>query len=214
MVGVDVVIGLGRSVLEGMAAARATYVYGAAGGDGWVTPERYASFEADGFAGTSSGRALGLERLAADLATWEPTMGESNRDLVAAHHNAREHAISLIDLGRTLTRSSSSDVLLSDELAHLVRLQWHSEARAVASQSEAKQLHLRLGEQDREIARLTTRVAEADAEIAFLKGTRRYRLAARIAAPLDRLRAATGVRTWVLTDHNSGEGGIRTPERG
>lgn len=218
MVGVDVVIGLGRSVLEGMAAARAAYVYGVVGGDGWVTPERYPNLEADGFAGTLSGRAFDVDRLAADLATWEPTMGELNRDLASAHHRAREHAISLIDLGRTLARSSPSDVSLSDELAHLVRLQWHSEARASASQFEAvglrsslaeleleaqalrsasadaEQLCSRLGEQDLEIAKLAARVAEADAELAFLKGTRRYRLASRIAAPLDKLRTVTGIR--------------------
>ena len=46
------VIGLGRSVLEGMAGGRAAYVYGIVGGDGWVTPERYPLMEADGFAGS------------------------------------------------------------------------------------------------------------------------------------------------------------------
>ena len=49
----DLVIGLGRSTLEAMAAGRAAYVYGVIGGDGWVTPERYVAMEADGFAGTA-----------------------------------------------------------------------------------------------------------------------------------------------------------------
>ncbi len=54
--GAKLVIGLGRSVLEAMAAGRAAYVYGVIGGDGWVTPERYPAMEADGFAGTSAAR--------------------------------------------------------------------------------------------------------------------------------------------------------------
>jgi hypothetical protein len=50
----DLVIALGRSVLEGMAAGRAVYVYGVVGGDGWLTPDRYPVMEADGFAGLSN----------------------------------------------------------------------------------------------------------------------------------------------------------------
>lgn len=217
--GADVVIGLGRTVLEGMAASKAAYVYGIAGGDGWVTPERYPTMEADGFAGTSSGQVVvDVDRLAADLAGWEPTMGELNRDLASGHHNAREHAISLIELGRSLTYSPSADVALSDELAHLVRLQWHSEGRAIASQIEAaslraslaeleleaivlrtaatdaQQLRVCLDERNQETAELAARAAEADARLALLKGTRRYRVGSRLAAPLDRLRTTAGFR--------------------
>jgi uncharacterized small protein (DUF1192 family) len=204
--GVELVIGLGRSVLEGMAAARAAYVYGVVGGDGWVTPESYPALEADGFAGTSSGElTVDLDRLAADLAAWDPGMGELNRDLASAHHNAREHAIALIDLGRTLARSPSADVSLSDELAHLVRLHWHSEARAMASQIDATSLRASIteleleiaalqAEHDRKTAELTARVVDADARLTSLKSTRRYRFTSRLVAPLDRLRAATGLR--------------------
>jgi hypothetical protein len=214
--GAEIVIGLGRTVLEGMAAGRATYVYGSAGGDGWVTPERYPTMEADGFAGTSSKEVVvDPDRLAADLAGWDPTMGELNRDLAAAHHNAREHTIALLDLGRTLTRAPASDVPLSHELAHLVRLQWHSEGQAVASQIElanlrsslaeleheaaglrtsVDELRLSVGEQERLAAEMAGRAAHAEAQLVSLKRTRRYRLASRLASPLDRLRQAVGVR--------------------
>jgi hypothetical protein len=198
--GAEIVIGLGRTVLEAMAAGRAAYVYGKVGGDGWVTPERYPAMEADGFAGTASADiVIATDRLVADLGCWEETMGELNRDLTSAHHSAREHAISLVHLARTLTRSPPVDVSLAGELAHLVRLQWHSESRAVTSQIEAARLRASLAERELEAVNLRAQLAAAElqraegqAQLAGLRRTRRYRLASRLAAPLDRLRDVGG----------------------
>lgn len=55
---VDIVVGYGRSVLEGMASGRAAFVYDHSGGDGWVTAESYRMLEANGFAGSASDVAL------------------------------------------------------------------------------------------------------------------------------------------------------------
>jgi hypothetical protein len=181
--GAKLVIGLGRSVLETMAAGRAAYVYGVIGGDGWVTPERYSSMEADGFAGTSAASiVLDRARLADDLRSWHENMGEVNRDLAAAHHSAREHATELVSLARGLAACPPIEPSLGDELAHLVRLQWQTEGRTAAA----------LGEADR----LSSRLAQAEANVGAayelleaFRSTRRYRLACRIASPLDRIRA-------------------------
>ncbi len=107
----DLVIALGRSVLEGMAAGRAVYVYGVVGADGWVTPARYPAMEADGFAGLSD-RELSIDgpRLTSDLAGWEPSMGEVNRDLVFSHHEAREHAIELLSIAQRFGSPNRSSV--------------------------------------------------------------------------------------------------------
>jgi hypothetical protein len=216
----DLVIGLGRSVLEAMAAGRAAYVYGIVGGDGWVTPDRYPEMEADGFAGTSrSELTIDADRMAADLGAWNQKMGELNRDLTSAHHGAREHATALVNLARHPENPSPPrELSLSDELAHLIRLQWRSEARAAASQAEAARLRSLLAELELDTATLRTqtadaarvrslhaeieleaatlraRLAKADADLTRLRGTRRYRLACRIAAPLDRLRGLGGVK--------------------
>jgi hypothetical protein len=95
-------------------------------------------------------------------------------------------------------------VAASEEMAHLVRLQWRSELRAVAGVREASSLRALLGDRERELAALQDQhsqtkgalaqaqavQAEAEAALAYLRNTRRYRLASRLAAPLDSLRAA------------------------
>ncbi|HEY2435980.1 MAG TPA: hypothetical protein VGH93_02285 [Solirubrobacteraceae bacterium] len=230
--GSRLVIGLGRSVLEAMAAGRAAYVYGVIGGDGWVTPERYASMEADGFAGTSATDVvIDGPRMADDLRAWDEQMGGLNRDLVAAHHTAREHAIELVNLARRLDASPAAGPSVNEELAHLIRLQWQTEARAMANLAEADRVSTLLAQAHEDVAQLASvaqatneqleaaqnaaRAADeqrealqasvAQAQIAVaqaqsaaraaheqleeLRNTRRYRLACRIASPLDQIRA-------------------------
>ncbi len=213
--GAKLVIGLGRCALEAMAAGRATYVYGVIGGDGWVTPESYPAMEADGFAGTSAPDVvIDGARLAEDLGSWDETMGQLNRDLVAAHHTAREHAVELVKLARRLETSQLVEPSPGEELAHLVRLQWQTEFRAIENLAEADRLRSRLAQADANLrqseARAIESVAEADRlrtalaqmeaaasaanqRLEALQSTRRYRLACRIASPLDRMRARLGL---------------------
>jgi hypothetical protein len=192
----DMVIGLGRSVLEAMAAGRAAYVYGNLGGDGWITPENYSMVEANGFAGTANERmVIDGDRLSHDLRRWNAAMGGLNRDLICAHHGVDEHAVALVNLAREHRRSAPREVAPSEELARLVRLQWRSELRAVAGVREASSLRALVSDRERELAALKAQhsraigaLAEAQAAMADLRNTRRYRVACRIAAPLDSLR--------------------------
>jgi hypothetical protein len=192
----DIVIGLGRSVLEGMAAGRAVYVYGIVGGDGWVTPKRYPAMEADGFAGLSA-KELTMDpaRLTDDLGRWNQTMGEVNRDLVFAHHEAREHAIELVCLARRFDGPRSAETKAGDELALLIRREREAYTRAVAAFAEANRLRSLLGAREQQTAALDAQLADAGAYIAKLENrldalrrTRRYRLAGLVALPLDHTR--------------------------
>lgn len=196
----DIVIGLGRSVLEGMAGGRAAYVYGLIGGDGWVTPERYPAMEADGFAGTSAGDVIvDAERLASDLGSWNDSMGLVNRDLVQAHHTVGEHAAELVDLVRRLSASAPREPSHGDEFARLVRLQREAESQAAIRGAEADRLRSHLVQRDLAAATLQAQLAEALADHAArerleaLQSSRRYRLACRIAEPLDRIRRVGGM---------------------
>jgi hypothetical protein len=197
----DIVIGLGRTALEAMAAGRATYIYGAMSGDGWVTPESYPAFEADGFAGLSNGRVIDADQLAADLMQWRPEMGEANRDLAYTHHAIRPHAIALVRVARELAAAPAagsnggSASWPGDELARLVRLEWQMFGRAMHEANENEQLRAQRLTCEQELERLRARVAELEASahgaqqsMAELTATRRYRLAASIAAPLDWVR--------------------------
>jgi hypothetical protein len=183
---VDVVIGLGRCVLEAMACRRAAYVYGVAGGDGWVTPSSYAELEADGFSGQVTRVPLDLDALAATLRDWDVAMGHDNRALAAAHHGALGHATALIELARDLGSPDREPLTHAQELARLVRAEWYARGRYAGVAEDNRGLRVRLAEAERQVER--SRAGEA-AHARALRATRRYRLACRIAAPLDRARA-------------------------
>lgn len=162
--GADIVVGKARAIVEAMACGRAAYVYDHNGGDGWVTPDRYERLEADNFGGQAEGIPITRERLVADLAAYRPEMGPANRDLAIAHHSAAKHSQELVSLFRRLApRREPLDAPLR-ELARLVRLQWQLESRLHTLSYEAQ----------------TSRE-----ENERLRATRRYRLGAVLAKPLD-----------------------------
>jgi hypothetical protein len=174
---VDIVVGKGRALLEGMSCGRAAYLFDSAGCDGWVTPDSYPTLEADAFAGQATGRAGTPAVLAADLAAYHPGMGTANRDLVIAHHGVRRHTQRLVDLLEGALGASAappSDPARFEELDRLTRAQWRLEDRAAGLARENDRLH--------------ARILELEAEAEALRRTRRYRVATAIGRPLDTLR--------------------------
>jgi len=196
----DLVIGYGRSVVEGMAGGRAAYVLDHDGGDGWVTPESWAAHDAGAFAGRSTDRIVDLRRMGEDLRRYDAVMGVANRDLAVLHHGARQHANALVGILRELGGAEAHPAPI-DEMARLVRLAWRSESRAqelVREISEIKEAeHARLAEMWKRIndaeerSRLADeREARARTDLVDLRTQRRVRLANALSRPLDRLRAA------------------------
>ncbi len=192
----EIVLSLGRGAIEAMSCGRAAYVFGDAGGDGWVTPETYPALEADGFSGRALGEAIGVERLAAELAEWRQELGELGRDLACAHHSADDHCLSLVELFESIDGGRAPDPETAAELARLVRLEWnqnHDTRLAMAHTDEARR---RVVELDAEVARLQAEsAAEREyaehlvEELGRLRATRRYRYADLLFRPLDRFRA-------------------------
>ncbi|HEY5317335.1 MAG TPA: hypothetical protein VIJ20_05105, partial [Solirubrobacteraceae bacterium] len=189
----DIVIGLGRTALEAMAAGRAVYVYGQVGADGWVTPESYPRMEADGFAGMATGKALDGETLAAELRAWSPEMGEANRDLACAHHGARAHVTELLELAQRIGSDGDCAAAavpdgwaLAHELARLVRLEWQARTRAATAVREASHFRaererleaelVSAGELERQLELSQGRVIDAERRLAEHLATRRWRL--------------------------------------
>jgi len=174
---VDIVVGKGRALLEGMSCARAAYLFDSAGCDGWVTPDSYATLEADAFAGQATGRTATPEALSGDLAAYDPGMGTANRDLVTAHHGVRHHGEQLVELLKSAVADggvTAPALERLDELDRLARAQWRLEDRAAGLARENDRLH--------------TRILELEAEAKALRQTRRYRVATAIGRPLDTLR--------------------------
>jgi hypothetical protein len=184
----DAVLGLGRSALESMAAARAALVLGPLGGDGWVTPINYSQIEGDGFVGQATARVLDRSALVSELSSWEPTMGNYNRDMVARHHDVRQHASELVALAREIGAPNTTPYGCEAELARLVRLE-HQRTNAVyAARRESDRL---VGELDQAHEREHQLREELDRErVRFqaLLATRKWRAAAALARPLDAVR--------------------------
>jgi glycosyltransferase involved in cell wall biosynthesis len=150
----DIVIGKARVIVEAMASGRAAYVYDHNGGDGWVTPDRYALLEADNFGGQAEPTVIDAERLRRDLAGYSRLMGLANRDLAVVNHSANRHAQSLVELFQRLVPSDRRVVAPFREMARLVRVGWLSEWRAVHWAGEAQRLRAELDDTATERDRL------------------------------------------------------------
>lgn len=95
MYAADVVIGMGRSALEGMAAGRAVLVADESVVAGWVDEQSYPALEDDGFTGWGDPRPQDVAGL---LASYRHDLGPTARRLTARHHGAQEHAVGLVEL--------------------------------------------------------------------------------------------------------------------
>jgi hypothetical protein len=177
--GADIVVGYGRSALEGLAMGRATYIWGHGGGDGWVTPENYSALEADGFSGAATGDVIDADRMRTDFTAYRPELGALGFDLVRAHHSATKHAEALLKVLERAEPPASEAGL--ETLALLVR-------------SETRWMH-RSGELELQYKRLAEELAGELAAIEAERGAE----AERRAAAEDRLRVALGSTSWRLT---------------
>lgn len=138
----DIVVGYGRSVLEAMGLGRAAYVWDRAGGDGWVTPETYAAFEADGFSGAATGALVDASRLRTDFAAYRPQLGTCGFDLVRMHHSAAKHTEALVGQLEGAAAPASGDAL--ETLALLVRAEARATIRAGGLEFESRSLREQL----------------------------------------------------------------------
>jgi hypothetical protein len=148
----DVVMGYGRCIVEAMACGRAAYVYDHQGGDGWVTPESYDAIEAGGFSGRGTGDVITSERMLADLRSYSPQMGIHNRDLAIGRHEARDHAVALVEAlaaSRVSTRAGAD--LPWRELGRLTRVMGRQELDLFAL--------------NRQLARMSERAQDAEARL-------------------------------------------------
>ena len=145
LAGADIVVGLGRGILEGMACGRAAFVYDWSGGEGWVTPDSYPAIEADGFAGRGEA-VIDAEALARGLREYDRAMGPVNRDLVVAHHRANVHVQQLIEIFRGLAPEAERPEAPVADMARLVRLEWRARAELHGVRVENQRLHTELHE--------------------------------------------------------------------
>jgi hypothetical protein len=191
----DIVVGYGRSAIEGMACGKAVYVYDHSGGDGWVTADSYALLEANGFAGSATEAAVDSERLRRDLLDYDPEMGLVNRELARANHDAVNHAAELVPVFKAASPPpEGADPGAMREIARLARVQWAVEGRAAMFRLESELMRERAEAAERTAEERARHVDEAEARLAALLATRRYRIGAVLASPLDGARRLRGMR--------------------
>ena len=184
--GAEIVIGYGRSILEAMACGRAAYVYDWNGGEGWMTAESYPAIEADGISGRSGQVIVDPARLSEDLRRYSASMGPVNHDLVIAHHRAGAHAQQLLELFERLASPTRRSHGPLQEMARLVRLEWHARVEVQALGQENAHLRGLLMESDRERGEAIDRARRVDASraeavaatVRFYETTRSWRLTA------------------------------------
>jgi hypothetical protein len=158
----DIVVAKARAALEAMACHRAVYVFDEFGGDGWITPETYAAFEADNLAGHATPAPRTPAQLAADLADYHPDMGWINGELVRLHHGSRHHARALVEV-LSGPRGAAVEAPVLAEVGRLTRMAWTSERRRIAAQQEAGALRARVVAAEAEAAAAAQDAAELPA---------------------------------------------------
>jgi hypothetical protein len=189
----DIVVGSGRSILEAMACGRAAYVLGRGGGDGWVTGDRYPALECDGFSGLAFGEPIDAERLRHDLAAYSPEMGTVNRTLVVQHHRAGEHAVELVHVvARAGARRRDTVRGPMLELARMVRVQWQTDTRAGGLAHALNRAETALSDAEAHAANVQEWGNTVQSQLDRLKASRRYRVMAWLARPLDAWRRRLG----------------------
>jgi hypothetical protein len=171
----DVVFGKARVIAEAMACGRAAYVFDHNGGEGWVTDANRAALAADNFGGQEHPIAVDAERLADDLARYDPASGLANRDHVVAHHAAHKHAARLVEVLREIAGEGAAarPPAPYEELARMVRLYQRADGHAFAMQAEAHRVagerdsaHERAAHAQARAAHAEGRVADAEARAA------------------------------------------------
>lgn len=178
MADADIVVGYGRSILEGMAMGRAAYVWDRGGGDGWVTPDTYATIEADGFSGAATETVIDAERMTRDFAAYSSELGTVSTDLVRLHHSAAKHAEALVPLLDRAPAPGGEDVHAT--LALLARAEARAGNRAAQFEAEMGRLAARAEEAQRLAASEREARRQAEAQLQLLLNSRTWRLRSRL----------------------------------
>jgi len=169
----DIVIGAGRSALDGLALARAVFVYEEAGIGGWIDDTTHGALERVGFTPLGGHTTNDLKF---ELGRYDATLGATARALAVRHHDAGQHAAALVDIYRQAAPNTTP------------QLDTHVLRREQALTDRIYQLEQRSRRAEWERARSTQELeAQLRSTRAELDATRQS-LSWRITAPLRALR--------------------------
>lgn len=87
----DIVVSLGRGILEGMACGRAAIVYDYQGGDGMISEENITEIRKHNFSGRRFKKNYGVTDLIQEIKKYEKCMGKINREIIL-----KDYSVSLV----------------------------------------------------------------------------------------------------------------------
>jgi hypothetical protein len=138
----DIVVAIGRTAVEAMAAGRAVLVTDEAEFGGWVTSSSYARLEADGFTGLATNDTS--DDLEAILAAYQPDLGVVARQLAVQHHSGQLHAARLVETYQAVAGASRAAVA-PHVVAVLARERHAWEQRVLRAEWASAQAHREAG---------------------------------------------------------------------
>jgi CheY-like chemotaxis protein len=134
----DLVFGLGRSALEAMACKRVVIVYDYNGGDGLVTPERFALLRRRNFSGRTFGKHYTGEELTQEILGYDPAIADALHGAIEAEHDVRGMAGRYTTLYAAAISEARERALSRPELAR----RFHAAVQETLSDADALRAEL------------------------------------------------------------------------
>lgn len=111
----DVVVSLGRGVVEAMLCGRVPLVFDLQGGDGLVTPQNLAELQTCNFSGRRHGKDYTVEELVSELRGYRQEYGGQLREMAVAQYGAEQHMPRLLEIYGSM-RSNLPQPLLPEPI--------------------------------------------------------------------------------------------------
>ncbi|HLG90821.1 MAG TPA: hypothetical protein VI336_01525 [Candidatus Saccharimonadales bacterium] len=94
----DLIISMGRGIIEAMSCGRAVISYSELLGDGYLTPEVYMESRTRNFGGYECQYAFSVEELMAEINKYTKSSGKINRDLALEYHDSVKGTDSILEV--------------------------------------------------------------------------------------------------------------------
>ena len=94
----DIVVSLGRGILEAMACGRAAIVYDYQGGDGMITEENITEIRKHNFSGRTFKKNFDITELILEIEKYQKSMGAINRQIILRDYNASSASERIINI--------------------------------------------------------------------------------------------------------------------
>ena len=134
----DLVFALGRSALEAMACKRVVIVYDYNGGDGLVTPDRFALLRRRNFSGRTFGKLYTEDELAREILGYDPAIAGTLYGTIQAEHDVRQVTQQFAALYAEAIAAASQRALSSHEAS----VQHHAAVQELLADAESLRAEL------------------------------------------------------------------------